>query len=302
MPVRCLQPEIFEASARWRNLGIESPEQVRYETLSRPGEWPAEVTQHLEKCAFCRELAGSLKLLHDALHAPVGQTVAFSVCPAAEALAGYHYEELPAAEQNAIKAHLKRCPACQVEARWLLLTEEVTAGKMLRKRWYFPVAAAVMIGSLVTMQHLQKSAPKPQTFADLAQAPQLDTADLLATTAPAERPLVQRALDDYAAGKFGRSEQETRELLATGDNPAAELVMAMSMYKRGQLRQAYASMLESERTAPMSAFRCWTLLQMALVAGDRTVIDRECAHVAHHKVYGPRARKIQDAIHSRVSS
>jgi len=75
--------------------------------------------------------------------------------------------------------------------------------------------------------------------------------------------------------------------------------MAMSLYKRGQLRQAYASMLESERTAPMSQFRCWTLLQMALVAGDRTVINRECAHVASHAVYGPQARKILAAIQSR---
>jgi Putative zinc-finger len=298
MPVRCVEPEIFDASARWRKLGLESPEQVRYEVLSR-ADRPPEVTQHLTQCAFCRELAESLERLDGVLRAPAGQTAAFAVCPPAEALAGYHYEELSDAQTKAIKEHLKRCPACQVEARWLLLTAEVTPGRMLRKRWYFPVAAAVMIGAMVTMQHLQKSAPKPQTYADLARAPQLDTADLLATTAPAERPLVQRALDDYSAGRFGRSEQETRELLATGDNPAAELVMAMSMYKRGQLRQAYASMLESEKTAPMTEFRCWTLLQMALVAGDRKIIDRECEHVANHPVYGPQARKIQEAINSR---
>ncbi|HCC57961.1 MAG TPA: hypothetical protein DEQ47_12020 [Solibacterales bacterium] len=299
MAVRCVDPEIFNAGPQWRKLGLENPEQVRYEVLSRPGEWAGEITGHLEQCAFCRELAASLKHLQAALNPKPGESVTLSLCPPAQALARYHYEESPPEEQKAIKAHVKHCAACQVEARWLLLTEEVSVGKMLRKRWYFPVAAAVMIGSLITMQHLQKSAPKPQTFADLARAPQLDTADLLATTAPAERPLVQRALDDYSAGKFGRSEQETRELLATGDNPAAELIMAMSLYKRGQLRQAYASMLESERTAPMSQFRCWTLLQMALVAGDRTVINRECAHVASHAVYGPQARKILAAIQSR---
>ncbi len=299
MAVRCVEPEIFEPGSRWRLLGLGSPEQVRYEVLSRPGEWPPEVAPHLEECAYCRDVADSLKRLHGALQPQTGETVTFSVCPLAESLAAYHYEELPEDHRKAIKAHLKRCPACQVDARWLLLTGEVTPGKMLRKRWYFPAAAAVMIGSMVTMQHLQKNAPKTPTFADLARAPQLDAADLLATTSVAERPLVQRALDDYSAGRFGRSEQETRELLATGDNPAAELVMAMSLYKRGQLRQAYASMLESERTAPMTEFRCWTLLQMALVAGDRKIIDRECAHVAHHAVYGPKARKIQEAINAR---
>src|SRR5436309_3275500 len=174
MPVRCVDPEIFEASARWRKLGLEIPEQVRYEVLSRD-EWPPEVTQHLTQCAFCRELAESVKRLHGALHAPAGQTVAFAVCPSAEALAGYHYEELAEDQKRAIKEHLKRCPACQVEARWLTVTEEVTPGKMLRKRWYFPVAAAVMIGSMVTMQDLQKSVPKPQMYADPARAPQLDT-------------------------------------------------------------------------------------------------------------------------------
>lgn len=299
MAVRCVDPEIFDASPRWRKLGLESPEQVRYEVLSRPGEWADEITRHLEQCTFCEELAASLKHLHTVLNLESGETVTLSVCPPAEALARYHYEESPPEEQQAIKAHVKRCAECQVEARWLLLTEEVSISKMLRRRWYFPVAAAVLIGSMVTMQHLQKSAPKTQTFADLARAPQLDTSDLLATTAPAERPLVQRALDDYSAGRFGRSEQETRELLATGDNPAAELILSMSLYKRGQVRQAYASMIESERIAPMSQFRCWTLLQMALVAGDRTVINRECAHVASHAVYGPQARKILAAIQSR---
>lgn len=299
MPVRCVEPEIFEAGPRWRQLGLESAEQVRYELLSRPDERPDDVLRHLERCAFCRELEASLKHLHAALNPAADETVTFSVCPPAETLARYHYEEATPAEQQAIKDHLKHCPACQVEARWLLLTEEVSVSKMLRKRWYFPVAAAVMLGSMITLQHLQKGLPKTQSFADLARAPQLDSADLLATTTPAERPLVQRALDDYSAGKFGRSEQETRELLATGDNPAAELIMAMSQFKRGQLKPAYAAMLESEKIAPMTQFRCWTLLQMALVAGDRKVIERECSHVASHLIYGPQARKIRAAIQSR---
>ena len=136
MAVRCVDPEIFNAGPQWRKLGLENPDQVRYEVLSRPGEWAGEITGHLEQCAFCRELAASLKHLQAALNPKPGESVTLSLCPPAQALARYHYEESPPEEQKAIKAHVKHCAACQVEARWLLLTEEVTVGKMLRKRWY----------------------------------------------------------------------------------------------------------------------------------------------------------------------
>ena len=50
----------------------------------------------------------------------------------------------------------------------------------------------------------------------------------------------------------------------------------MAHYRQGDLNQAAALMDASERTQPMSAFRCWSALQMGLATGNRARIDREC--------------------------
>ncbi len=305
MGVRCKDPAIYEVTSHWRALGLENADQVRCEVLSRPsGQWDEAVSLHVNTCAYCAALARSLATLQSAA-VPSGDSerVRFAVCPSAEKLALFHWKELPVAEeQRAIEEHVKKCSACQAEERWLGLTEDTTAAKTFSRRWYFPVAAALLFASILFTQHFKSKVPKAPSYADLASVPALNSADLLAASVPADRPLLENIMADYNAGRYPRAEQRSRELIATGDNPSAELLMALSMYHRGYETQAYAAMLESEHIAPMSEYRCWTLLQLALLHGDRKIIERECQHVSHHAVYGPLAAKISQQVAARQNS
>jgi hypothetical protein len=306
MGVRCKDPGVYKLIPRWSALGFESPDQLRLEALSRPSvEWEEAVSLHVQSCSFCASTAGSLASLEKAIKASAKPaSVYFAMCPTPEALALFHWKaDIPEEQRRAIEDHLNKCSACQAEERWLALTEDATPAKMFSKRWYFPAAAALLVASIVFTQYFKTRVPRPPTYADLASMPAtLNEVDLLASSVPADRPLLQNTIADYNAKRYPRAEQRSRELIATGDNPSAEFVMAMSMFRRGNPNQAYAAMQESERTAPLSEYRCWTLLQMALLKGDRKVVERECNHVRNNASYGPKAKAILKAVAERQSS
>jgi hypothetical protein len=56
---------------------------------------------------------------------------------------------------------------------------------------------------------------------------------------------------------------------------------------------------QSERTQPMSAFRCWATLQLALSTGDRPGVERECKHLEGHPLYSSRVQQIREAVRKR---
>jgi hypothetical protein len=56
---------------------------------------------------------------------------------------------------------------------------------------------------------------------------------------------------------------------------------------------------QSERSQPMSAFRCWAALQLGLAMGNRPRIDRECNHLEDHPQYSTRVREIREVLRKR---
>ena len=59
-------------------------------------------------------------------------------------------------------------------------------------------------------------------------------------------------------------------------------------------------MAESERSQPMTEYRCWAALQLGLATGSRVRIDRECRHLENAPGYAPQVRQIQQAVRRRA--
>ena len=61
------------------------------------------------------------------------------------------------------------------------------------------------------------------------------------------------------------------------------------------------AMYASERAQPMTHYRCWTALQLALLTGNRARIDMECRHLDSDPAYSDRTRKIRSTVEKRSS-
>jgi Tfp pilus assembly protein PilF len=114
------------------------------------------------------------------------------------------------------------------------------------------------------------------------------------------RPALEDSLNAYEAGDYAGAETKLQPILeAFPSDPSALYVKAMAEYRKGNLAQAGEWMDASERTQPMSAFRCWSALQLGLATGSRARIDRECKHLADHPQYADQVRRIRKAVERR---
>jgi len=162
------------------------------------------------------------------------------------------------------------------------------------------VAAALLVCVAIAVVRYSR----PTSYADLAQVPAIDRADLTATLDQPEkfRPSLEDSLNAYDAGDYGAAEAKLKPILdAFPSDPSALFVEAMAEYKRGNGAAAERLVQQSERTRPMSAYRCWGALQLALATGNRAGIDRECKHLDGHPVYSGRVRGIEEAVRRRAS-
>jgi len=130
----------------------------------------------------------------------------------------------------------------------------------------------------------------------------MNRSDLMATLIEPQkfRPLLEDSLNAYEAGDYGMAESKARAILAAfPTDPSALFVAAMAEYRLGNIRDAEKLMGESERTQPMSGYRCWGALQMGLATGSRPRVDRECKHLEGDPAYGPRVEQIRQAVNRR---
>jgi hypothetical protein len=215
-------------------------------------------------------------------------------------LSDYHYYELTVEAREKVGEHLKDCPYCREDLAWLGRTAESKVVTMRGRRWavYGMAAAALLLLALIpALRHFGAS-----RYSDLAQIPAIDRGDLMATLEQPERfrLALEDALNAYDAGDYRKSEANAEAILLVAPaDPSALLVKAMAEYRRGNAVAAVALMDQSERTQPMSAFRCWAALQLGLATGSRARVDRECKHLEGHPQYAARVREIREAVHKR---
>ena len=296
--MECTDPGLFSAGPDWLDPG----EPRRHEALWQVARGRAEgeggvLRRHVEECRACARLVESFRRLDKAV---VEGAAVFAACPSAQDLSDYHAYELPVDHREKVEEHLKQCPYCREDLAWIAQTAETKVVSMPRRRWaiYGLVAAALALLALIpTLRHSPAS-----PYAGLAQVPAINRSDLLATLdEPAKfRPVLEASLNAYDAGDYGAAETKADTILAAyPDDPSALLVKALAESRQGNTAAADALVGKSEGIQPMSAFRCWTALQLGLAAGNRSRIDRECKHLEGHPEYAARVREIRQTLRNR---
>jgi hypothetical protein len=296
--MECTNPGLFSAGPDW----LEPGEQRRHEALWQVARGRAAgdggaLRRHVDECRACARLVESFRRLDQGVSEGADL---FAACPSAKDLSDYHHYELPVEAREKVGEHLEICPYCREDLAWLGRTAESKLVEIRRRRWttYAVAAAAVVLLALIpTLRH-----SGPWRYSDLAQIPAIDRGDLIATLEQPERfrLALEDALNAYDAGDYRKSEANAEAILLVAPaDPSALLVKAMDEYRLGNSGAAVALMDQSERTQPMSAFRCWAALQLGLATGSRARVDRECKHLDGHPRYSARVREIQEAVRKR---
>lgn len=296
--MECTNPGLFSAGPDW----LEPGEQRRHEALwqvarGRAAGEGGALRQHVDECRACARLVESFRRLDGAI---AKDADLFAACPAAKDLSEYQCYELPVEAREKVSEHLKDCPFCRADLAWLARTAESNVIAIRRRRWAIyavAAAAAILLALIPTLRH-----SGPWRYSDLAQIPAIDRGDLMATLEQPERfrLALEDALNAYDAGDYRKSEANAEAILLVAPaDPSALLVKAMDEYRQGNKGAASALMDQSERTQPMSAFRCWAALQLGLATGSRARVDRECKHLEGHPQYAGRVREIREAVHKR---
>jgi hypothetical protein len=298
--MECTNPGLFSAGPDW----LEPGEQRRHEALWQFARGKAEgeggvLRQHVDECRDCARLVLSFRRLDGAVRN--GADV-FAACPSASDLSDYTIYELPAERREKVDQHLKVCPFCREDLAWLARTVESKVVGIDKRRWfmYGAVAAALALVALIPTQRRAGEAVSP--YADLAQIPAMNRKDLMATLRQPQKfhVVLEDSLNAYDAGDYRMAEAKARTILdASPADPSALFVAAMAEYRQGNASEAEKLMDQSERSQPMSEYRCWSALQLALATGSRPRIDRECKHLDRSAGYAPGIRHIQQALKQR---
>src|SRR5262245_30522239 len=259
--MECTNPGLFSAGPHW----LEPGEPRRHEALWQFARGQAEgeggaLRRHVDECRACRRLVRQFRRLDEA--AREGADV-FAVCPSAKDLSDYARYELPVDLRRRVDAHLEACAFCREDLAWLARTAESKVTARNRRRWLMYGAVAAALALLALIPALRRLSP----YADLAQIPAMNRTDLMATLGEPQkfRQALEASLNDYDAGDYRMAETKARTILeALPADPSALFVVAMCEYRQGHSADAEKLMDESERSQPMTEFRCWAALQLGL--------------------------------------
>ncbi|MEO7652665.1 MAG: zf-HC2 domain-containing protein [Bryobacteraceae bacterium] len=303
--MQCSNPALFTVSDDWERMGIATTEQVRQELLWRLASATGtakEIEAHAPECRECKALLASFLRLTAA--AREGEARTFAACPGAAAVAAFQYGELGEPERARIEAHVKACTACGEEAAWIARTAaERNVVEMPRPRWPIFAAVAAAVALLAFLPIWRQPSPA-SPFAGLAQMPALDRAELNATLSHPER---SRALLDSAITAFEAREYRAAEasahtiLVASPDDASALFIVALARLQEGDMISSENAMYASERAPPITHYRCWAALQLALLTGNRARIEMECRHLDGDPAYADRTSKIRSALERQPS-
>src|SRR5258708_20321259 len=99
----------------------------------------------------------------------------------------------------------------------------------------------------------------------------VDGRDLLNAGPRRHWPALDKAMSALELGDNQRAVGLAARIVSASDDPAAEYILGRALYRIVMLSAAKDAILKSESMQPMSAFRCWTALQIGLILGDKVV-------------------------------
>jgi hypothetical protein len=293
----CTDPTLYSPDDFWKAQGLTEEEQVRHEVLwqaARNGETPI----HIGKCSYCAELLASFQRMNGVISET--EPIIVAVCPDAESFSRYYYGE----RNPKIEEHLKTCTACREDLAFLARSQEPRekALPLKRKLMWLGAAAAALIYTLMPWPWNKKPAPAApiyqasNKYANLAEPPVVDKVELMRIAAPDHYSRIEQVLDAYDKGDYKKAEEYADIIYRAVEDPAAAYLRGMAQYKQNKIKEAYISMWTAERIQPITEYRCWNALQLALMVGDRADIERELRHVGSDPKYADRCAKIKAAL------
>jgi Flp pilus assembly protein TadD len=130
-----------------------------------------------------------------------------------------------------------------------------------------------------------------------ARAQTLDLAALgapLENLQPGEKQILDEAIQLIQRGEHGLALASLGQLTASNPkNSAYRVLQAYTLLQLGNLVGALNESRAAESSKPPSPYRCCFLAQVAYLAGNKALCEREIRHVAAHPVYGPQAAKLR---------
>jgi len=297
----CVDLGQFEPDEYWRSLGIATAEQVRYELLWRTAE-SSIPSEHAARCPACAALLESFTRLRSILVVPADSgTVAFARCPDARAIADYQSGELTGEAVRFVRDHLRQCGPCREDLAFLARSQEPRERTLPARRrvLLMAIAAAALLAAVIPWKR-GPDTPKPEKlnftpssrYASLAQMPALDRAELLRESPQSHHPQLEQVLDAYEKGEFSKAADYAGVMANVLEDPSAEYMLAMSLYRQNKMPQAYQAIKAAERIKPETAYRCYTTLQFALLLGDKDTVIREARHASADPEYTPHCRDV----------
>jgi hypothetical protein len=309
-----LDPEFYQVTPDLRKLGLTVPSDVRILTLwdaARSAEPPgAALRDHLTRCRYCSEVFRAILLLHQAVCSPAGAD--FLLCPGASTLLMD-----PEEAGEACRQHLLECDACRHERTEALglpelfpapVPQAAAASGSWKKITAWGIAALVVVASVlvVALRHSPShgtsasssaaagalSVTPESKYLKLLQNVKVTSSKLMPSVLQVNQFNMMEAVNALAVGNIVKAKVMSEQAVNVSNDPGARLLLAICLYEERRFAEGYREMQASEATLPRNPFRCWTLLQCALLANDTTVVEREVGHLAGDPEYGSQAQKI----------
>jgi hypothetical protein len=311
--VKCSEPERFQPAGYWASQGLETEDEVRWELLWQAAtsetDIAKQIKEHAEACDYCGDVLD--RYLRVAYAMKPGQPVAMAICPSSADLFDFLHNNVPAELNAKIGAHLQKCKHCARDLKWLVNSEKKSKSPVImtpRAKMItgLAIAAGLMIGavSLIRVKSRTEFIPIQDTvysskYRDLARLPPLDRQDLINAAPPSHWSQLDKAMSALELSDTRRAIGLVARLINTNDEPAAEYILGRALYREHLVPASKDALLKSESMTPMSGYRCWTALQVALILGDKPVILRECKHLQGHAEYSESVAKILQEVEKR---
>ncbi len=329
-----LDAAFYQITPEMRKIGFNTSHEARvfalWNIVSRTVPPDESMRSHLDRCHYCGDLLRALTLLRKALLADA--SLEFRLCPGAYTLAN------PGENREIFNEHLRECDDCSSERAQVLhgaAAQQTTGAQQTkgaeeagakepsrasaRKKVAWATAALLVIGISAFAAHRYAARPAPATitgalaipdastptvtvdpkYRDLVQSVALDDEKALIGALPANRPALKAAVNQLRLGEYEQTLAISSALAARSPDPSAQLLYAMTLLRNQLPTDGYREMLKAEAMPPRDAYRCWIMLQFALMTGNKDIVEREVEHLSADPEYAARAKAILQKVTER---